>query len=87
MILVALPSKPFTYTAKGTARRQAVINDYSAEISSLYRAVEETTQQQISPPTSWKYEDSLLFTRDAVHNVVGKPINDEDNIFQAGGDR
>ena len=87
MIIVALPSKPFTYTVKGTPRREAVINGYSAEISSLYQAVGKTAQEQISPPRSWRYEDNLPFTRVVVQNVMGKSLADEENIFEAGGDR
>ncbi|KAJ7819956.1 hypothetical protein B0H14DRAFT_3089317 [Mycena olivaceomarginata] len=39
MILVSKPNKPFTYTAKMTARRQAIITDYEDEIAELYDAV------------------------------------------------
>ena len=87
MIIVALPSKPFAYTIKGTPRRGAIIKEYSAEISSLYQAVSETAQQEMSPPRSWRYEDNLLFIRDVVRNVMGKSLADEENIFEAGGDR
>ena len=87
MIIVAIPSKPFTYTVKGTPRREAVISEYSAEITSLYQAVGETAQQQLPPPRSWRYEDNLPFTRDLVRNVMGKSLTDDENIFEAGGDR
>ncbi|OBZ79958.1 L-aminoadipate-semialdehyde dehydrogenase large subunit [Grifola frondosa] len=63
MILVASPSKPFTYTAKNTARRQAIINDYEGEIDALYDAVAETTQADIAPPSAWSKDETLAFVR------------------------
>jgi len=36
MIIPAAPDRPFTYTAKGTLRRQAVISEYGREIDQVY---------------------------------------------------
>ncbi|KIJ49855.1 hypothetical protein M422DRAFT_246221 [Sphaerobolus stellatus SS14] len=78
MILVASPSKPFTYTAKNTARRGAIIKDYADEIEEIYKAVDESTQTSIPIPTSttenggWSLED----TREFVHNVVHEIMKD-----------
>ncbi|KAJ7912191.1 hypothetical protein B0H13DRAFT_2008004 [Mycena leptocephala] len=46
MILVANQTKPFTYTAKTTPRRRAVIEDYRDEIRELYAiaALEESSK-------------------------------------------
>lgn len=49
MIIVAKPTKPFTYTAKNTARRQAILTDYSDDILAVYETVEESTQANIPP--------------------------------------
>lgn len=38
MILIAQPTKPFSYTAKSTVRRQAVIKEYAAEIDTLFQS-------------------------------------------------
>ncbi|KAJ7367487.1 hypothetical protein DFH08DRAFT_677095 [Mycena albidolilacea] len=46
MVLVANKSKPFTYTAKMTIRRQAIIADYQEEIRELY-ATAETVPQRV----------------------------------------
>lgn len=87
MIIVALPSKPFTLTAKNTTRRQAVISDYNSEIEALYRAVDETAQSHIPPPPSLSYADCLPFCRAVVRHVLKRNIEDSDDIFQHGGDR
>ncbi len=87
MILVALPSKPFTYTAKSTVRRQAVISDYEPEIEALFAAVKETAQTEIRPPERWTDEETLIFVREVVKNVLKKRLKDTDDIFLHGGDR
>lgn len=87
MILVAVPSKPFTYTAKNTARRQAVIADYENEIDELYAAVQETTQPHISVPTTWTHSSTLNFVRNNVAEVMKREIPDDDDFFESGCDR
>jgi acyl-coenzyme A synthetase/AMP-(fatty) acid ligase len=44
MIVVASPSKPFIYTAKMSARRQAILKGYDNEINAMYDVVEQTSQ-------------------------------------------
>lgn len=87
MILVSTPSKPFTYTAKSTARRQAIINDYADEIEALYTAIDETTQSHILPPSAWTHDETLNFVRAVVTKVLKRSIEDTDDIFQHGCDR
>src|SRR5882762_6281096 len=87
MILVASPSKPFTYTAKATARRQAIIADYNYEINALYKAVTETTQIDVIVPEDWDLLQTVQFVRDVVKKVLMKGVDDEDDIFQHGCDR
>jgi hypothetical protein len=36
MVLVSRPSKPFSYSGKGTVRKAAVIKEYEPEINALY---------------------------------------------------
>lgn len=36
MIILAAPTKPFEYTAKGTPRRNACLKTYEGEIEALY---------------------------------------------------
>ncbi|KAH9931804.1 uncharacterized protein B0H18DRAFT_1093226 [Fomitopsis serialis] len=86
MIIVAHPSKPFTYTAKGTARRQAVINDHEEEIENLYRVVEETTQSSIPPPEQWDFKTVTDFVRAVVGKVLVRPVKDDDDLFEHGCD-
>lgn len=85
--MVASPSKPFVYTAKLTARRQAVIVDYEPEIEALYEAVEESTQAVGKIPSSWTSETSLSFVRNVIGSVLKLPIADEDDIFLNSCDR
>jgi hypothetical protein len=86
MILVSSPSKPFTYTAKGGARRQAVIADYEDGIDALYLAV-VGTEQGISAPVNWTQSDSLDFVRKMVVGVLKNPVDDEADLFLYGCDR
>lgn len=88
MILVASALKPFTYTAKNTARRQAIINDYEEEIGLLYDTVEETTQTNITPPQYWDATSTLTFVRQVVCQVMKyKRVSDDDDLFNHGCDR
>lgn len=87
MILVAIPSKPFEYTAKFSARRQAIIATYDAEIQALYDSVEETTQTDLAPPESWTIKSAKDFVRQLVNKVLKSPAADDDDIFQRGCDR
>ncbi|KAF8521638.1 hypothetical protein BU17DRAFT_87898 [Hysterangium stoloniferum] len=94
MILLASPSKPLCYTAKGTPRRDAILQDYAEEINAIYTAVDESTQSNIPIPTGsspgggWTEEESLEFVHQAVHSVMtgAKNMKDEDDIFAFGCD-
>ncbi|KAJ7449030.1 hypothetical protein B0H11DRAFT_2079260 [Mycena galericulata] len=79
-------SRLFTYTAKMTVRRQAVIADYEDEILALYETVEETTSRNIPPLVDWDVASILDFVRNAIHNVTGKDLGDDEDIFQHGCD-
>lgn len=87
MILVSSPEKPFTYTAKNTARRQAIIADYEEEIDSLYSAVQKTTQPHISVPAEWTSDAVLEFIRVIVSEVLKRGVGDDEDIFESGCDR
>ncbi|KAH7929530.1 acetyl-CoA synthetase-like protein [Leucogyrophana mollusca] len=86
MIVVSKPSRPFTYTAKGTPRRQAIIAEYEREIDALYEAVEESTQSNIAPPPRWDRDASTEYVRKVVTTVMGRTASDHDDIFQQGCD-
>ena len=87
MIIVSNPSKPFTYTAKGTVRRQAVLDEYAEEINSLYSKVEESTQASITPPIHWDLVTTLEFVRKVVQKVIVRGVEDDDDLFEHGCDR
>ncbi|KAJ7930505.1 hypothetical protein B0H13DRAFT_2532734 [Mycena leptocephala] len=86
MILVATPEKPFTYTAKMTVRRQAVIAEYEDEIATLYDVVEETAALNIPPLLNWDAKSVLEFVRNAIFSVLDTGLGDHDDIFQHGFD-
>lgn len=87
MIIVSKPSKPFTYTAKNTARRQAIINDYAEEIEQVYALVDESTQSTISAPASWDKWSTLDFVRNVVQQALrARGLQDEQDIFERGCD-
>ncbi|KAH8101719.1 acetyl-CoA synthetase-like protein, partial [Cristinia sonorae] len=86
MILVSSPSKPFTFTAKGTPRRQAIINEYDAEINALYDAVQYAFQNESIMISEWTVEETTQFVRETIKAVMHKSIADHDDIFQFGCD-
>jgi hypothetical protein len=85
MIMVADPTKPFTYSAKRSLKRPIILQDYEKEIEELYAAAEE--QLELVPPTDWTLPNSLKFVRAAVFNVLKQTIADNQDIFEAGCDR
>ena len=87
MIIVASPSKPFVYTAKMTARRQAILKDYDPEINALYDAVEKSSQVDIPIPAEWTPSQSLEYVRHVLHKVMTQKVADDVDIFQHGCDR
>ncbi|KAJ7753642.1 hypothetical protein DFH07DRAFT_921322 [Mycena maculata] len=86
MILVAKPQKPFTYTAKMTVRRQAVIANYEEEIIALYDTVDQTASLSIPALVQWDPDSIFDFVRDAVCNVMDAHLGDDEDIFQHGCD-
>ncbi|PBK75297.1 NRPS-like enzyme [Armillaria solidipes] len=86
MILVAKPSKPFEFTAKGTVRRKAVLKAYDQEIEDLYRAVDDASHADIAIPQLWSLGNVMTMIRDIVTAVLVREISDSDDIFVAGGD-
>lgn len=84
--MVANPSKPFTYTAKNTARRTAIIDEYAEEIEALYAAADEASEDDLAPPSSWSYDASKEFARAVVTRVLEHSVSDTDDIFQHGCD-
>ena len=76
MIVFASPSKPFTHTAKGTVRRQAVINEYAAEIEKIYESQDSAASLEITLPTCWDEEGTLTFVRNVVHTAMERPVED-----------
>ncbi|KLO13762.1 acetyl-CoA synthetase-like protein [Schizopora paradoxa] len=86
MIIVSKPSKPFTYTAKNTPRRQRIISDYADEIEELYANVDASTQPDLIPPASWELQNALLFVRKVTLRVLQRSISDCDDMFQHGCD-
>jgi RNAse (barnase) inhibitor barstar len=87
MIVVESPTKPFVYTAKMTARRQAILKDYDEEINALYDLVEQNSQVDIPLPVEWTPSQSFDYVRRVVHKVMTQKVADGVDIFQYGCDR
>lgn len=87
MIVVSSAEKPFMYTAKNTARRQAILQDYEPEIEELYRTVEESAQAELKPPQSWGLANTTCFVRLVVNKVLNVTLDDDDDMFRKGCDR
>jgi hypothetical protein len=87
MVLVADPKRPFSYTAKRTARRGVVVRAYEHEIELAYEAFEESSQPSFPTPDTWDPDECHRFARNLTENVIRHHLNDDDDIFQHGCDR
>ena len=87
MITVSTPDKPFTYTAKNTPRRHAIIREYEPEIDALYAAVDESTQADIEPPHSWNFASAKEFVKAVIKRVLDHDIAETQDLFHSGCDR
>ncbi|KAF9465931.1 hypothetical protein BDZ94DRAFT_1158916 [Collybia nuda] len=86
LVLVANHSKPFQYTAKGTPRRQIILNDYEQEIRQGYDSIEESSQPDILLPRLFTFDTCLDFTLSVVKKVMGRAPTIDEDIFQNGCD-
>ncbi|KAI0746390.1 acetyl-CoA synthetase-like protein [Daedaleopsis nitida] len=86
MILLSSPTKPFTYNSKGYPRRLAIIQEYKEEIDRLYATIEQSSQNDVAPPTRWDLDNVVDLVRRVVHGVLHQSPNDDTDIFQSGCD-
>ncbi|KAK0190081.1 NRPS-like enzyme [Armillaria mellea] len=88
MIIVAHPSKPFTFTAKGTPRRRAILTDYSKEIDAAYEAVDKSFVSSIPAPQKWITDDITEWIRRIVQSLLrtDAQISDTQDFFAVGVD-
>lgn len=77
----------YSYTAKTTPRRHAIIDEYAEEIDRVYDAVEESTQSGIPPPSHWDVDGVKSFVRAIVDRVLVQKVKDEEDLFENGCDR
>lgn len=87
MILVASPSKPFTFTGKGSVRRPAILREYELEIQECYNAIENLDSVETKSLDGLGEQQILDFVRRAVADVLKQTVKDEDDLFQFGCDR
>ncbi|KAF4612669.1 hypothetical protein D9613_011881 [Agrocybe pediades] len=85
-IIVTKPSKPFVYTAKGTPRRQTVLEVYEDEIKAMYDAITDSSQSEIQPPDEWDLVHTLDFVREILRKVFSHNLDDDMDIFEHGCD-
>ncbi|KAK7050236.1 acetyl-CoA synthetase-like protein [Favolaschia claudopus] len=86
MILIADPSRPVELTAKGTLRRQTVLDLYKEEIHAVYEAVAQSSQIHLDAPQEFDSQSSLEFVRRVVAEVMLDLPGDDDDLFQQGCD-
>lgn len=92
MILIAKPEKPFLYTAKGSPRRQVIIDLYEQGINELYDAnpkVKSPTPENLSVDLS-TLDGCIDFTRVTFRKALqasGLELGDDEDILQHGCDR
>ncbi|KAJ6538443.1 hypothetical protein DFH09DRAFT_1398139 [Mycena vulgaris] len=87
MIVLAKPSRPFQVTAKGTPRRQAILDDYTQDIDAAYTAFDNAAPSAIPQARGEiSMNDALEIVRGHVRTNVGPSISDQDNIFDVGAD-
>ncbi|KAJ7796926.1 hypothetical protein B0H14DRAFT_2619439 [Mycena olivaceomarginata] len=87
MIVLAMLSRPFQVTAKGTPHQQAILEDYTPDINTAYVALDcvaapasNQAHREIS------VNEALEIVQEHVHINVGPSISDHDNIFNAGAE-
>lgn len=86
MILVTSPSKPMQFTAKGTPRRQFMIQEYAEEIDEMYEAVALSSQLHLPPAAEWTEEACVDLARRVVNGVLATDLGDTDDLFEQGCD-
>ncbi|KAK0201251.1 NRPS-like enzyme [Desarmillaria ectypa] len=88
MIIVTHPSKPFTFTAKGTLRRPAILEAYSKEIEAVYEAVDKISVSSIRAPQKWSLDDITEWIRRILQSLLraDAKISDMQDIFVVGVD-
>ncbi|KAI0311872.1 acetyl-CoA synthetase-like protein [Amylostereum chailletii] len=90
MIICSSSRKPFLYTAKMTARRQATIKEYANEIDAVYEAVSQGSQSPSSTqepvPKEWNRDETRTFVRRTVQAVIKEAFTDDADLFQCGCD-
>lgn len=87
LILVASPDRPFPVSGKGSIRKSQVVKDYEKEIDELYDAQEARANVGVEVPSEWSSEATVDYVRKVVGKVLVQKVQDEDDIFQFGGDR
>ncbi|KAF9505928.1 hypothetical protein BS47DRAFT_1322053 [Hydnum rufescens UP504] len=86
MIILATPTKPFTFSAKGSVRKSAVVASYVDEIEAIYAAAESASSVDVPAPEKWTKESTLDYVKRVVQKVLQVKIGNDDDIFQHGGD-
>ncbi|KAJ7670303.1 hypothetical protein B0H17DRAFT_202349 [Mycena rosella] len=91
MIILSNPSKPFHLTAKGTLRRNAILQDYAQEIKDAYDAFDQASFSSSAFGAGSRggenvVNDALEIVRTHVHAHVNPSISDNEDLFEAGAD-
>ncbi|KAJ2927495.1 hypothetical protein H1R20_g9600, partial [Candolleomyces eurysporus] len=99
MIILSSPGKPFQYTAKGSPRRQVVIDMYGKEINDLYDGTSSQCPMAEAPGASTGSTEEVDLSsvegctklvrkvfRKSLRLEEGEELKDDDDILQLGCD-
>lgn len=85
LVLVADPQKGFVLSDKGTVRQKETLQLYQQEIDAAYDELENASAAQGLPAAGDK-ESALAYIRDVVVRILGKNVDDDQDLFDAGMD-
>ncbi|KAJ7289097.1 hypothetical protein C8J57DRAFT_1627489 [Mycena rebaudengoi] len=89
MIMLSNTSKPFKMTPKGTLRRSAILKDYAQEVEDAYADFDKAafSLSAVGFTNEISMKATLEIVRGHIHRNIHPDISDNENIFEAGGDR
>jgi hypothetical protein len=76
-------------TPKGTLRRSAILKDYAQEVEDAYADFDKATfsLSAVGFTNEISMKATLEIVRGHIHRNIHPDISDNENIFEAGGDR
>ncbi|KAA1471368.1 acetyl-CoA synthetase-like protein [Dentipellis sp. KUC8613] len=86
LVLVVDPARPLLITDKNTVKTRLSIALYQNEIDAAYRRFEEVGFDEAVAPGEDLADDTSRYIRTAVSNIIGRKVDDSEDLFSAGLD-